>query len=642
MRQNLRSSLPRRRHHVTSALSPAATGPRFRPVPFPLRKTVCEARDDGTLLLRCSQPLRTISENSFAGFAAHWAQRRGDAVAFAERGADGAWRIISWKELWHQMQVAGACLLELELGQGRPLMLLSGNSIEQAVLLLAAEYVGVPTVPVSPPYSLISKDLARLREIDEQVQPAALFAQSARTFERALQAVAKPDTRVIAVSDMRPGDLSWARLLGSELTPSRARMVQSAHEAIRPSHMARVLFTSGSTGVPKGVMHSYANYKAIAAYLLQVNEKLVDPQPVYLDWLPWHHAFGGVISLGRSVTLGAAHYIDDGRPLPGLFDKTIRNLHDISPTALGSVPVAWAMLADALERDTELARKLFAKAVNFGYGGASLPRATWERIQRVAERTTGERIVFVTGLGSTETAGGGSYCDWPTQDLGNIGGPANGTEIKLVPLPGHEGRYEIRVRGAHNFAGYLHRPDLTEAAFDEEGYFRLGDAVRLVDPQNPAHGLRFDGRVAEDFKLMSGTWVRASEVRLALVDRCAPLLSDAVICGQDRDQVAALAWPNVAACRKLDAALSGLSVEELVVHPLVVRAVQQRLRATASGASQSNLVERVMLMSEPPSLDANEIADKGYVNQAAARQRRAHLVEELYRPQAPAHVACAQ
>lgn len=627
---------------MTITSNSQAIQPRFRPVPFPLRKTIYQLRDDRTLVLRCGQPPKAISETSFAAFVPHWARHRGNAPAFGERGADGAWRTISWTELWHQMQIAGACLLKLDLGQGRPLMLLSGNSIEQAILILAAEYVGVPTVPVSPPYSLISKDLSRLREIDDLVKPAALFAQSGKTFERALRVISKQNTHVIAVEDFQPGHLSWAGLLNAELTLSCATLVQAAHDAIQPDYTARVLFTSGSTGVPKGVVHSYANYQAIAAYLLQVNEKLINPQPIFLDWLPWHHAFGGVINLGRSVTLGAAHYIDDGKPLPGLFEKTIRNLHDISPTTLGTVPVAWAMLADALECDAELARKLFARVVNFGYGGASLPRDTWERIQRVAERTVGERIAFVTGLGSTETAGGGCYCDWPTMDLGNIGGPSNGTEIKLVPLRDDVGRYEIRVRGAHNFAGYLGRPDLTVAAFDEEGYFRLGDAVRLIDPDDPTQGLRFDGRVAEDFKLVSGTWVRASEARLALLEQCAPLLSDAVICGPDRAHVAALAWPNVVACRRIDPALSGLSVEELVTHPLVVRAIRDRLQNAGNGASQSNFVERVLLMSEPPSIDTNEIADKGYVNQAATRQRRAHLVEELYRSGPVAHVACAR
>ncbi|MDM0114023.1 feruloyl-CoA synthase [Variovorax sp. J22R133] len=620
---------------ATEALAPSPV--RYRPVPYDIRKAVCERRADGTLILRSPITPQPTGRTGFAGFIPHWASKRGDVPAFCERDAQGGeWKRITWRRMWQQVQAVGAALLEMGLGQGKPLVILSPNSLEQLVLTMAAEYVGVPVAPVSPAYSLLSSDFARLKGVCELVPPAALFVQDAATFQRAIAALGCADVPVIAVNGAGPGQHAWKALSDAELTGQRRDKVAAAHAAIKNDDVAKVLFTSGSTGVPKGVPVSYSNLQACAANLSNMFAKLAeDEPPVFLDWLPWHHALGGVLNLGRSVLLGATHYIDDGRPLPGMFDRTVRNLREISPTLLTSVPSAWTMLAAELERDPQLARSLFARVINFGYGGASLPKDVNERIQRMAERTVGERIVFGTGLASTETTGVGTYRNWASDDLSNIGAPAPGTEIKLVPLDGD--RYEIRVRGAHNFTGYVARPDLTAAAFDEEGFFKLGDAVRLVDMEDPAKGMRFDGRVAEDFKLVNGTWVRTGSIRLGLVERCTPLITDAVICGHDQNYVAALAWPNVAACQRLMPELAGLSAAELSVHPGLVAAISERLRKDTGSASLR--VERLMLMAEPPSMDANEIADKGYVNQSTTRSRRAHLVDELFGDRPGPHIA---
>jgi len=432
---------------------------------------------------------------------------------------------------------------------------------------------------------------------------------------------------------------AWAELAATEVTPERAARLAKAHAAIRDEDASRVLFTSGSTGVPKGVVTTYGALRFLLGFVDGLFSAFTARQPVYLDWLPWHHAFGLLINLNRSIYTGGTHHIDDGRPLPGLFDKTVRNLREVSPTIFNNVPAAWAMLAGELERDPALARSLFAKVVNFGYGGASLPREVWQRIQAVAEKTVGERIQFQSGLASTETAASGTVSHAVGDDLGNIGVPSPGSKVKLVPLEGGDGRYEIRVGLPFEFAGYLRRPDLTAAAMDEEGYFLIGDAVRLADPVDPSKGLRFAGRVVEDFKLVNGTWVRTGAVRLSLVDLCAPLISDAVICGHDKSYVAALAWPDVAACRRLAPELAALDAKALVEHPVVVAAISQRLARQQGTASLK--VERVLLMDEPPSLDANEIADKGYVNQAATRARRAHLVEQLFAAQPAPQVATA-
>lgn len=609
----------------------------YRAGRIPKLSATLERRADGTLILRSTRQLAPGTQGSFAEFIPYWAARRGDQPALCERDAQGAWRRVSWAALWQQVQAVAAGLLALGLGQNRPLMMLSGNSIEQAVLFFAAEYVGIPVAPVSPAYSQRSSDFVRLKGVRDLVPPAALFVQAVAPFAAAIAALDMPAVALIAVQGAGTGQHSWQALADTELTAERLAAIASAHAAIRPQDLARVLFTSGSTGVPKGVATTYGQLGALIAFVDGVFGALAEPQPTFLDWLPWHHAFGLQINLNRSLLTGGAHHIDDGRPLPGQFERTVRNLREVSPTVFNSVPVAWAMLATALERDAELARSFFAQVCGFGYGGASLPHEVWLRIQRVAERTVGARIRFHTGLASTETAGSGTFNDDVGDALGNIGVPSPGSQVKLVPLEGGDGRYEIRVRLPFAFGGYVQRPDLTQAALDDEGFFLIGDAVRLVDPADPTQGLRFAGRVVEDFKLLNGTWVRTGAVRLALVDLCAPLLTDAVICGHDQPYVAALAWPDLDACRRLAPELAALDADALVRHPTVVQAIAQRLARQTGSVSLG--VARLLLMAEPPSMDANEMADKGYVNQAATRARRAPLVDALFADPPAAHIA---
>lgn len=601
---------------------------RYRSARIPSWHTDVRTLANGTVLLS-SPPAPAVPQNGFVDFVAWWAQRRGTANAFSERDAHGAWRSITWAGLWHQVRAVAAGLLGLGLGPHQPVMLLSGNSIEQAVMLLAAEYAGVPVAPVSPAYSKAG-GFARLKDVFGLVRPAALFVQDRAAFDDAIGALGASGLPVIAVKGATDDRHAWWTLASTELTPARIAVLACARAAIQPADTLRILFTSGSTGTPKAVLTSYGNLKEATAGFVYLFGPLTDPQPVFLDWMPWHHTMGGFMSFGRAMVTGANHYLDDGAPLPGRFDRTLRNLREISPTIFSSAPAAFAMLAHEIERDEALAATLFARLDSFGYGGASLPRDIWERIQRVAERTVGRRIPFRTALGATETNGTGTYLAAPSDDLGNVGLPSPGVEVKLVPLAGDDGRYELRMRGGSISGGYLDASGQNADAFDDERYFRLGDAVRLADPRDPMRGLRYAGRIAEDFKLVSGTWVRTGRVRLALLELCGPLLKDAVICGHDREYVAALAWPNIAALQRLAPELDGLDAAGLVRHPLVVAALTERLRAQTD-TSTSFFVARVLLMAEPPSLDANEIADKGYVNQAVCRARRADLIDVLFR-----------
>lgn len=613
---------------ATRSMDTPAT-PRYRDSALSRPTTTCEARADGTLLLRAVEAPVRVTETGFSAFVPRWAATRGAQTAFGERSGPDAWRTIDWSGFHRRMLSVAAVLVERGLSQSRPLMILSGNSIEQALLVVAAEYVGIPTAPVSPAYSLQSESFARLRGLHQLVDPIAIFVQSTAPFAKALEALGTPAGAVIAVNGATDGQLEWSALVDAPLTPPRLAAVQAARAAIVPTDVARIFFTSGSTGVPKGVPLTYDNVSTMIGQFQYTYRPALDEPAVMLDWLPWNHAFGGLGNLGRALTLGASYYIDDGRPLQGQFARTVQNLREVSPTSYANVPAAWAQLAAELDRDEALARAFFSRLKFVAYGGASLPRDVWERFQAAAVRTVGERIVFVSGFGSTETTALGMSFNRPSDDVGNIGIPNPGMEVKLVPLEGGDGRYEVRMRGRHLFPGYLRRPDLTAAAFDDEGFYSLGDAVRLADPGAPEAGLRYAGRCVEDFKLSNGTWVRTGSVRLGLIEQCAPLITDAVICGHDRDHVAALAWPSVAACQRLAPELAGASAAVLVTHPLVVAAVQRQLRGQAS-AMASQQVRRVLLMAEPPSPDANEIADKGYINQAAARQRRGHLIDALY------------
>jgi len=600
--------------------------PPFRHVDFAPPLADLERRPDGVLVLRSPRPLGDYERNVVV-YLRRWSEQAPDRVMLAERGADKAWRKVTFRQMRGAADAIGQALLDRGLGPDRPVMILSGNSIEHAQLTVAAMTVGVPVAPVSLAYSLMSRDHGKLRHVFDLVRPALIMVQNGRLFETALLALDLGGVEIVAV-DAPPAKVkatAFADLLSTTAGPA----VEDAYGQVGPDTMAKILFTSGSTGMPKGVI----NTQRMLCANQRMSELLTlpdpDKPPVVLDWLPWNHTFGGNFNFNGIMRSGGTMYIDGGRPIPGMFDQTIANLREISPTQYANVPVGFSMLAPQLEADEGLRRTFFRDLKLLGYGGASMPQELWQQYQDLAVRATGERIVFTTGWGSTETAPTATSLHWPVEGTGIIGLPFPGVEIKMVP---NGGKYELRVRGPIVTPGYVKRPDLTAAAFDEEGFYKIGDAGRFVDPADATKGLIFDGRVVEDFKLDTGTFVHVGSLRVAATGAAAPALQDAVVCGHDRPYVGLLAWPNLAACREIctDPALKD-NAARLLQSPQVIEHIRAGLRQhNKQNPGSSTRVARVLLLTEPPSIDGNEITDKGYINQRATLERRAPLVEKLY------------
>ena len=563
---------------------------RFAPA-----QVLSERRDDGTLLLRSPQRLgpypRAVGE-----WLAHWAGAAPQRTFLAERDGDG-WRRLSYAEALDAARRIGQSLLERGLDAERPVAILSDNGIDHALIALGAMHVGVPVAPVSPAYSLMSKDFAKLRHIFELVRPGLVFAADPAKFGPALEAVGAASTPV-------------AELLGSEPT----RRVDEAFAAVGPDTVAKILFTSGSTGLPKGVVNTQRMLCANQQMLAQTWPFVEDRSPVVIDWLPWNHTFGGNHNFNMVLRNGGTLYVDGGKPVPGLVETTVRNLKEVPGTMYFNVPRGYDLLLPYLEKDAALRATFFRDLDMLFYAAAALPQNLWQRIEELALEEKQGRLAMLSAWGSTETSPLATSVHFHMDRAGVIGLPVPGCELKLVPSAG---KLEVRVRGANVTPGYYRRDDLTRAAFDEEGYYRIGDAVKFADPDDPAKGIEFDGRIAEDFKLATGTWVHVGALRVKLIAAANPLIQDAVITGHDRNEIGALLFLNPAAA-------SGLAPEALRER------LQQVLRGLAQDSGSSTHPVRLLVMTEPPSIDANEITDKGYMNQRAVLERRAALVEKLY------------
>ena len=492
---------------------------------------------------------------------------------------------------------------------------------------MAAMQARLPAAPVSPAYSLMSHDHLKLKYLFGLVKPGVVMVQDGPAFEKALKALDLDGVTVIHVA--RPCDgvpsVGFADLAATPVTSEVAASVAQ----ITPETVGKLLFTSGSTGMPKAVINTQRMMCANAAMMMQTRPRGPDaPISTVLDWMPWNHTMGGNALFNPLLIEGGTLYIDDGRPMPGLFDETIRNLREVSPTYYANVPAGYAALAAAMEKDDALCRSFFKDLGIMAYGGARLPDDLYERMQALAVKTTGERIVFYTGWGSTETAPTSTGTYWNTERVGLIGLPFPGVELKMVPTGD---KYELRLRGINVMPGYFGQPELTKKAFDEEGFYCIGDAGVFVDPDDPAQGIIFAGRVVEDFKLTTGTFVHVGSLRTDAIAAATPAVHDALVTGQDRDYVGLLAWPNLHACRQL-VGNPEATFADVVKHPAVIDCVRRGLEAhnkECEGAS-SRRIGRAMLMVEPPSIDGHELTDKGYINQRAGLERRAALVERLY------------
>jgi len=571
--------------------------PRYAP-----RRLEVEHRPGGEIILSNPTPYSREFQTTTAALA-HWAQAAPDRIWLAERSGE-SWRAVTFAEAWHRIAALAGGLRELGVVGDRPLLILARNHIEHALIAYAAMGQGMPVAPVSPQYGLPGADMTRLAHACKALNPAAVFTEDAALFADGLAAEVLAGLPVIAAANARPGDVPLERLYAAS----------PAQPTATPDQHAKYLLTSGSTGLPKAVINTHAGMSTNAA---QITACFDDPDPpVMVHSAPWSHSLGANAILHYSAHRGGSLYIDAGQPTAAKFGETVRNLREVSPTYQNMVPAAWMLFAEELEKDDGLARAFFFRVRLLQYGGAALSQAYGDRIQAVAVRTVGERISFGSGYGATETGPTASNVHWPNARMGLMGLPLPGTSVRLLP---EHGKLEFRVKGPQVSPGYLGRPEAS-AAFDDEGYYRLGDAARFADPADPYAGLVFDGRISENFKLASGTFVVVSDLRLGVLGDVGGAVTDAVVCGENLDKIGLLFYPNPTMDRApIEAA---------------VRAGVQAFNARAKGAG--GRVARALVLPDAPDANAGEITDKGYIAQSLARARRAEAIDRLYAdPTAP-------
>ncbi len=574
-----------------------------RKVPLGAAEVETRRREDGSILLRSPHPLGAYPDKITERLV-YWAREAPQRPFIAQRDAKGSWRTLNYAETFARVRAIGEALLDRGLSQERPVAILSDNDIEHALLALACMHVGVAYVPVSSAYSLVSTDFAKLRYVIGLLTPGLVFAADGGRFAKAVAATVPASTEIVL------GD----RFSELEATPPTAA-VEQAHAAVGPDTIAKFLLTSGSTGQPKAVINTQRMLCSNQQMLAQSLPSLRTTPPVLVDWLPWNHTAGGNHNLGIVLYHGGTLYIDEGKPVPGLIEKTVRNLREIGPTIYFNVPRGYEALLPYLREDSVLRKTFFSRLGLLQYAAAVLPQPIWQAYEELAIDACGERILWITGYGATEAAPAAMFTNRGAARAGTVGLPVDGIEMKLAPVAD---KLEARFRGPSITPGYWRQPDLTKAAFDEEGFYRTGDAMRLVDPADPAQGMEFDGRITEDFKLTTGTWVSVGPLRTRINSACSPLVQDVVITGHDRDQLGALVFPNVAACRDLSGEALRARLQEAF----------DRLARDSTGSSTR--ITRALIMEAPPSIDASEVTDKGSINQRAVLKNRAALVEELY------------
>ena len=611
-----------------------APTPRYRPLRFGVTEVTTRQGDNGVVYVRATQDLQPHPVR-LTDRLAHWAQTTPDRTWMAQRvknadGSLGDWRHISYQEAWQSARRIAQALLDRRLSADRPVVMLSENDLEHALLSLGCLVAGVPQCTVSAAYSTVSKDYDKLRHAIDTLTPGLVFASSGERFAAAINATVGADVEVALIEGTLPGRSTtpFSALLATEATPA----VDAAHAAITGDSIAKFMFTSGSTKAPKAVIITHGMW---AANLQQMNQSmpvLAEEDLVLVDWLPWNHTFGGNHNFGIVIYNGGTLYLDEGRPTPAGMAETIRNLREIAPTVYFNVPTGFEVLAHTMKTDAQLRKNLLSRVKMFFFAAAALSQPIWDALFEVAEQEVGERIVMNTGLGMTE---GCPFCvavNSPNVQAGDIGVPTPGLELKLVPI---DGKVEVRYRGPNITQGYWRNAEATHEAFDEEGFYCSGDAVKWIDEADHNKGLKFDGRIAEDFKLSTGTFVSVGPMRAKIIAACAPYVQDAVITGINLKEVGALLIPTPH-IRTLAGLPSDASLPQVLESAPVQQHFQQVINQLAAQATGSaTRVARMHLMAEPPSLDKGEITDKGSINQRAVLKHRANLVEAMHEGKLP-------
>ena len=603
--------------------------PKFRPLKFGVTRVNMREGTSGVRYMSADQTLEDFATR-MTDRLVHWATSKPDVTMLAKRvknadGSLGDWRQISYAQAWQSAQSIAQALIDRGLSAERPVVIMSENDLEHALLSLGCLVAGVPFCAASPAYSTISQDFEKLRHILTTLTPGLVFAADAKRYGKAIEAAVGKDIEVVLHSGEITGraTTTFESLLATPTTPA----VDAAMQATGPDTIAKFLFTSGSTKLPKAVINTQRMWCANQQQMAQSMPVLAEIPPVLVDWLPWNHTFGGNHNFGMVLYHGGTLYIDEGKPTPALMGETLRNLREIAPTVYFNVPTGFEAIAIAMKTDDALRKNLLSRVQMFFYAGAALAQPIWDSLHESQEREVGERIVMGTGLGMTESGPFAIFVTSPFVKAGDLGVPTPGMELKLVP---NSDKIEVRYKGPNIAPGYWRAPQETQEAFDDEGFFCTGDAVQWIDENDVHQGLKFDGRIAEDFKLATGTFVSVGPLRGKIIAAGAPYVQDAVITGLNMHEVGAMIFPTAAV-----RGLSGLGAEATMADVLTSAPVVAHFQHVLNGLAQTatgsaSRVARMVLLSEPPSIDKGEVTDKGSINQRAVLKHRDALVKTMH------------
>src|SRR5579871_384824 len=605
----------------------------LRKIAFSDPAVTIERRNDGSIYLR---PTRALGDYAvrLTDRLHHWAQAAPDRVFMAERTAAGDWRHITYAELLTTSRHIASALIKRGLSAERPVVILSGNSIDHALVGFGALYAGIPYCPVSTAYSLVSRDYVKLGFAMKLLTPGLVFADDAQKFSDALAANVPAGTEIAASFGAIAGrDVT---LLADLLATPLVRSLDARHQSIGPDTITKFLLTSGSTGNPKAVINTQRMLCANQVMIRETLTFLKDEPPVIVDWLPWSHTFGGNHNVGLVLYNGGSMYLDQGKPMPGGIEETVRTLREVSPTVYFNVPKGYESLLPYLRDDEALRKKFFERLHAMFFAGAAMAPHIWRGLEEVSAQEKGECMPMLTGLGSSETAPFFMSVNPRSSRSGHVGLPVAGCVAKLAP---DNGKLEVRAKGPNITPGYWRQPEVTASAFDEEGFYRLGDALKPSKPDDFHAGFDFDGRIAEDFKLASGTWVSVGPLRANFIAACAPLVRDVIVAGLDRDEVAALVVLDLDGCKLINPGLAADDIAASAADPLIRDAFRERFaRFLTTATGSSTRIVRAILLDVPLSIDRGEVTDKGSVNQHAVLTHRGPLIEDLYSQAPPAHV----